>query len=106
MDESLFDQIAEVELQDLERKLSEVDPDELDVELSMGVLHLTFADEAEFVINSHRAARQIWMAALRQAWHFDPKEEAGRYAWRTPKDELRATLSRLLATKLGHPVAL
>jgi CyaY protein len=106
MDENLFDQIADRELAELERRLMEVDPDELEVELSMGVLTITFADDSKLVVNSHRAARQIWMAAFRQAWHFSPKEEGDGHAWRTEKEELRATLRRLLAQKLGHEVEL
>jgi len=105
MDEVLFDRIADEELSTLERVLLEIDPDEIDVELAMGVLTVTFADGGKLVVNSHRAAGQIWMAAFRQAWHFSPHEEAGRWQWRTEKDELRATLSRLLSDKLGHAVA-
>ncbi len=106
MDDALFDQIADHELRDLERLLLDVDPDELDVELAMGVLTLTFADGNKLVVNSHRAAGQIWMAAFRQAWHFSPREGVGRWSWHTEKDELRATLARVLTEKLGHPVQL
>ena len=106
MDEHLFDEIAEAELSHLERRLGEIDPDELEVELQMGVLTLTFADGTRLVVNSHRAAGQIWMAAFRQAWHFTPAREGERWLWRTAKDELRTTLGRLLTEKLGHPVAI
>ena len=37
-----------------------------------GELRLDLRDGTKIVINSHRAARQIWMAADRTAWHFDP----------------------------------
>ncbi len=106
MDDTTFDKLADDELHDLERKLLEVDPDELEVELASGVLTLTLADDSKIVVNSHRAAREIWMAAFRRAWHFGPREESGRWQWRTTSDELRDTLRRLLAEKLGHPVAL
>jgi len=106
MDEVLFDRIADTELSALERQLLEIDPDEIDVELSMGVMTVTFADGAKLVVNSHRAAGQIWMAAFRQAWHFTPHEAGGHWQWRTEKDELRTTLSRLLTERLGHPVKL
>jgi CyaY protein len=99
-----FDQIADAELHFLEGKLSELDPDELDVELSQGVLTLTLADDAKIVVNSHHAAGEIWMAAFRQAWHFAPKEEGGKLEWKTAKEELRSTLSRILTEKLGHAV--
>jgi CyaY protein len=101
-----FDQIADAELHFLEDKLGELDPDELEVELSQGVLTLTLADDAKIVVNSHHAAGEIWMAAFRQAWHFAPKEEDGKVEWRTSKDELRSTLSRILTDKIGHAVSL
>jgi CyaY protein len=106
MDDSTFDKIADAELHYLEGALGEIDPDELEVELSQGVLTLTFSDGDRLVINSHRAAGEIWMAAFRQAWHFAPKKEAGGFTWRTANDELRSTLERLLAGKLGHAVML
>jgi CyaY protein len=106
MTEAEFDAAADAELHALEASLSEIDPDELDVELSQGVLTLTFADDQKCIINSHRAAGQIWMAAFRTAWHFSPREEAGRLTWRTEKDELRATLARVIGERIGHPVKL
>ncbi|HZS42411.1 MAG TPA: iron donor protein CyaY [Polyangia bacterium] len=102
--EDHFDLIADAELRHLEKALGDLDPDELEVELSQGVLTLTLADGQRVVINSHHAAGEIWMAAFRQAWHFGPKEEAGQVSWRTSKDELRSTLARLLTERLGREI--
>jgi CyaY protein len=99
-----FDQIADAELHYLENTLGGLDPDEADVELSQGVLTVTLADEAKIIINSHHAAGEIWMAAFRQAWHFAPREEGGKVEWRTAKDELHATLARLLTERLGRDI--
>jgi CyaY protein len=99
-----FDQIADAELRYLENKLGDFDPDEVEVELSQGVLTITLGDDSKIVVNSHHAAGEIWMAAYRQAWHFAPKEEGGKVEWHTAKDELRATLSRILSEKLGREV--
>lgn len=101
-----FDQIADSELRFLENKLGDFDPDEVEVELSQGVLTITLGDDSKIVVNSHHAAGEIWMAAYRQAWHFAPREEGGRVEWRTAKDELRATLGRILSEKLGRDVRL
>ena len=38
--------------------------DELDAELESDILTIEFADGTRYVVNSHRAARQIWMAAV------------------------------------------
>ena len=98
-----FDQIADAELRHLEKVLGELDPDEIEVELSQGVLTLTLADDSKVVVNSHHAAGEIWMAAFRQAWHFAPHEggAGGRVEWKTAKEELRATLGRILASAWG-----
>jgi CyaY protein len=105
MDADLYDKIADAELHDLERALGDIDPDEVDVDLSQGVLTLEFSDGDKVIVNSHRAAGEIWMAAFRQAWHFGPHEEGGRWVWRTANAELHQTLSEVLGKKLGHPVA-
>jgi CyaY protein len=106
MDDATFDQIADAELHFLESRLGELDPDELEADLSSGVLTCTFADGQKLVVNSHRAAGQIWMAAFRTAWHFSPKQEPSGWMWRTATDELRATLRQVIADRLGHPIAL
>jgi len=104
MDPELYDKIADAELHALDKALGEVDPDELDVELSQGVLTLELADGEKVIINSHRAAGEIWMAAFRKAWHFGPVQEGGKWVWRTADAELRSTLREVLRAKLGHPI--
>jgi CyaY protein len=78
--------------------------DELFAELAGDVLTIEFDDEARYVINSHLAARQIWLAADRSAWHFDAQPD-GRWLDRRTGSELWATISELLTKKLGRPVA-
>lgn len=78
-------------------------PDELFAELAGDVLTVEFPDQSRYVINSHLAARQIWLAAERSAWHFDPHPE-GRWLDRRTGAELWATVEQLLGTKLGRPV--
>jgi CyaY protein len=104
MDESPFDKDARAELQHIEDAFAEIDPDEVELSSSDGVLKLALRDGTRIVINSHRAAGQIWMAAISTAWHFDPTP-AG---WRAAKsgDELRATLARLVRERIGLTVAL
>ena len=82
-----------------------MDPDDVDVSVSDGVLRLDLRDGTKIVINSHRAARQIWMAAVASAWHFDPVDGGG---WKTPKtgEELRPTLAKLLHDRIGVTLAL
>lgn len=94
-----FDRIARDELRFIEDALSDVDPDECEVSSSDGVLKLDLRDGTRIVVNSHRAARQIWMAAVASAWHFDPVGDT----WRSAKsgEELRPTLARILRERIG-----
>lgn len=105
MDASGFDSRAHAELTYLEEQLGALDPDQVEVSTSAGVLRLDLADGTRVVINSHRAAGQIWMAAIATAWHFDPLAD-GRWVAARTGDELRPTLARLLRERTGAHVEL
>lgn len=103
IDESDFERRADEELHALLEAVIACS-DEVDPDLESGVLTINFDDDTKFVVNSHRAARQIWMAAERSAWHFDYEPKKGQ--WLTAGDEeelwsaLREVLSRKLATSI------
>ena len=82
------------------------DLDGLEVSLEMGILTLEFPDATRYVVNSHRAARQIWMAAEHSAWHFDYRPADGRWIAAKNGDELQATLAAVTSRKLGRSVSL
>jgi len=105
MDEASFDRVARDELHALENAFGEIDPDDVEVTTSDGVLRLDLRDGTRIVINSHRAARQIWMAAVASAWHFDPVSDG---TWRASKtgEQLRPTLARIVQERIGLAVAL
>jgi CyaY protein len=100
MDEDTFDRAAREELGAIENAFADIDPDDVEVSTSDGVLRLDLRDGTKIVINSHRAARQIWMAAVASAWHFDPSS-SGTWIAAKSGDELRATLVRLLRERIG-----
>jgi len=105
MDEASFDRIARQELHHIEDAFADVDPDDVDVSVSDGVIRLDLRDGTRIVINSHRAAGQIWMAAVATAWHFDPVADG---QWKAAKsgEELRATLARVVREHTGVDVRL
>jgi CyaY protein len=105
MDEATFDRQAHEELVTIEDALADVDPDQVEVHVSDGVLRLDLRDGTRVVINSHRAARQIWMAAISTAWHFDPGAE-GKWVASKTGDELHATLRRLVLDRIGIELTL
>jgi len=75
-------------------------------ELGGDVLTIEFDDKARYIVNSHLAARQIWLAAERNAWHFDYVDS--KKAWIDKKSgaELWSQLESLLGKKLGRSVKL
>ncbi len=105
MDEASFDKAARDELRHIEDAFADIDPDLVEVSSSEGVLKLDLRDGTKIVINSHRAAGQIWMAAIASAWHFDPR---GDGTWHAAKsgEELRATVTRLVRERIGVEVTL
>jgi CyaY protein len=99
-DETAFDEAARTELRWIEDQLADVDPDDVEVGTSDGILRLDLRDGTRVVINSHRAARQIWMAAVSTAWHFDHDAD-GRWRAHRTGDELRATVARVVRERIG-----
>jgi len=105
MDESRFDELGRSELSAIEEALEDVDPDDVEISSSDGVLTLELRDGVKMVINTHRVARQIWMAAVASAWKFDYVEADNR--WRTSAgDELRDTIKGVIRDQLGVSVPL
>ncbi len=100
MDETTFEAAARQELSILEDAFESVDPDEVEISSSEGVLRLDTKDGTRIVINSHRAARQIWMAAVASAWHFDKAPE-GHWTDKKSGSELRQTIQQLVKDHSG-----
>ena len=94
------------ELRALVDALDELELPGLECELSSDILTLELSGGDRYVVNSHRAARQIWMAADRNAWHFDWDAERAQWVAKKSGDELWGTLSRVLSSKLGKNVSL
>ncbi len=104
-----YDDLASAELRALTAALDRLEASlpagSLEVELEGDILGVEL-EGMRCVINTQRAARQLWMAAERQAWHFDWDPAAAAWIVRRTGDELWATLRGLLERRLGHPVSL
>jgi CyaY protein len=104
MTQADFDALADVALEEIQFAL-DASGIEADVESKAdGVVELTFADGSKMVINRHRAAREIWVAARAGGFHF----RWDGMAWRDTRDgaELFAALSKLVSAQGGEPVVL
>lgn len=101
MDETVFNTLAEAELQRIEARLEACGVD-LDLEQKPGgVLEVEFDNGSKLIINRHSAAREIWVAAKSGGFHFGPQGAE----WIAGRDgsELYATLARLVAEQSGEP---
>ena len=105
LSEQEFDQLADATLRALDKALNAIE-DGLEADLESGILTIEFQDGIKYVVNSHRAARQIWMAAERSAWHFD--YVPAKNQWIAPKngDELLSAVAGVVSRKLGRAVSL
>lgn len=106
LEETEYEARALPELRALVEAFDSLDSDGLEAELANDILTLEFSDGARYVVNSHRAARQIWMAADRAAWHFDWNVDKNAWIANKTGDELWTTLSRVVSEKLGKSVRL
>ncbi len=102
LSESKFEMLADETLNRMLEALAEHEDEDFEVDLESGVLTIEFADGAKYVINSHRAARQIWMAAETTAWHFDWTGTS--WLATRSQDELWATVEKWVSTKVGRPL--
>ena len=104
--EAEYEARALPELRALIDAFDRLDLDGLDPELSNDILTLDFGAGGRFVVNSHRAARQVWMAADHTAWHFDWDPERSAWVAHKTDDELWSTIERVVGDKLGRAVRL
>jgi CyaY protein len=102
MDEATFDRLAADELKDLDGKLSDLEG--VEVDSSGDVITLEFEDGSKYVVNSHRAARQIWLSAEMRASHYGWRAQGGSWADDKTGEDLHARLSELLSARLGRAV--
>ncbi len=86
--------------------LDEFDPDDVDTQLSMGVLTMEFRNGSKCIMNRQTAAHQIWLAEGATAWHFEKDENTGCWVDTKGRGELKAVLSDVLSRRLERSVSL
>jgi len=103
MDEATFDKLAADELKRIDTALGKVDG--IEVDSTGDVITVEFDDGARYVVNSHRAARQIWLAAELSAAHYS-RDEHAKWIDTRGGGELWARIEEVLTNKLGRAVLL
>ena len=104
LSESEFELLADRTLHSMVEKLADCEEEGLEADLESGVLSIVFDDGTKYVVNSHRAAKQIWMSADASAWHFDWNGQA----WLSTKtgEELWTLVRERTSKRLGRPLHL
>ena len=102
MDEKTFRTIADGVIERVRKALDNEDPDVVEGVLEAGVLKIVFPKGPPFVLNLQPPVREVWLAADRLAWHF--RYEADRWIDKKSGADLYATLTDLLAAKLGKTI--
>ncbi len=104
MTQADFDALADSALEQIALSLDGAAPD-LDVESKGdGMIEIGFDDGSKIIVNRHRAAEEIWVAARAGGFHF----RWDGATWRDTRDgaELFAALSRLVSAQGGVAVVL
>jgi CyaY protein len=86
--------------------VDEVDPDVLEADSTGEMVTLTAASGEKCIVNTQRAARQIWVAGKSQGIHFDYEEGSG--LWRDDKGkglELFAFVAEVVREMAGVELA-
>ena len=104
MDDKQFEKLAYDELGRIEKALGSLDG--VDADLADGILSLEFDEGPKVVINSHSAARQIWVAANLAAGHFSYDPKTSRWFDSKTGQELWDRLDAILGERLEQPVKL
>ena len=104
--EADYDARAMPELTRLVSALDAIDDEGVEAELAADILNIEFSDGTKYVVNSHRAARQIWLAAERSAWHFDWDPVKSRWIAAKTGEELWSVIETAVGARLGHGVQL
>ena len=103
MEEAAFDRLASDTLKRLEKALTDIDP-AIEADLASDILTIEFEDGRKYIVNSHRAARQIWLAAASRAWHFSFDGVTKRWIDTRENHELWTLIGELLSKAVGRAV--
>lgn len=101
-----FVKMADKELINLEKQLSSFDPDEIEADFLGDVLSITVKKVEKIIINRNSAAKQIWVAATRLAWHFNYEAAEKKWLTATKKQELYFILNHTLTQLCGYQINL
>jgi len=81
-EEKSYRQVVDDVFTRIDRAFEDVDPDIAECSVSQGTLTIIFFEKTRFIVSPQTPVRQIWVAYLDSAWHFDLNN---RGLWRDDK---------------------
>ncbi len=99
-----FQQKSEAAIIELEKRFSHLaDARDLDVEVSGGVLSITFeeGEPGKFIVSPNSPAGQIWVSARVSSFKFDWSEDANGFVLASTGEPIQAVMQRLAREQLG-----
>lgn len=103
-----FQQKSEAAIRELEKTFSHLaDARDLDVEVSGGVLSITFeeGEPGKFIVSPNSPAGQIWVSARVSSFKFDWSEDANGFVLSGTGEPIKAVMERLTREQLGDDSA-
>lgn len=104
MQESEFRTRADAIYKAVLARLDAEDPDEVEGEMSAGVVKIRCKNGQVYVLNIQPPLREVWYAAGDRAWHFQ-RQDDGRWVDPRNGDDLEGTLGRTISAAIGREVA-
>ena len=101
-DNEYFDLVEEI-FNDIEDRVDEL-PFDLDIDVSGGLLTVTFPDGSSVVLSKQVANQEIWVAAKSGGFHL--QAQGSGWICDTTEENLTELLNRVFTEQLGAEVAL
>lgn len=103
MDELQFRQRADALYRAVLARLDAEDPDEIEAELSAGVVRIRSRGGKVYILNHQAPLREIWYAAGDRAWHFG--WDGARWVDGRNGDELAGVLGATVSAAAGKSIS-
>src|SRR3954464_6611437 len=71
MDEQAYRALIDATFRHIDEAFADVDPDQAESTLSQGAVTIVFPGAVRCIISPQPPVRQVWLAYLDRAWHFD-----------------------------------
>jgi len=98
--EARFHDLVDATQQALETVYDDSDED-TDIEISAGMMTITFENGSQLILSRQEPLRQLWLAARSGGYHFDYDEESHQWVCEKSEELLKEVLTRATREQAG-----